>query len=267
MSAAIRDSKAYLDEPAAGRLNIRYAPDPGDVLVENPPRFTWLPVVEDEALYVLRLSTDPHYPAKETQVFADIPLNFFTPDSVLEPGPWHWSYAVWDAAKAAPVNGVEQTRSFDLAADLPATPLPGRTARYAGADLAHPAAVAGPETAGRVPRGAGPGRDALHLVDLLRRQSVLPWMDREIMDEPAGYPDHQRDGAGLAADLYRLSGTAVCDPPSGDRRAGHRRCRPCWPAPRNGCWPPRLGLRWAPPRAPIPTNGRSASRNGAGLGL
>ena len=72
MSAAARDSKAYLDEPAAGRLNIQYAPCAGDDLVENPPRFTWLPVVEDEARYVLRLSTDPDYPAKATRLFLSL---------------------------------------------------------------------------------------------------------------------------------------------------------------------------------------------------
>ena len=36
-----------LDQPKAGRLNIQYAPD-GEDVVENPPRFTWLPVIEDE---------------------------------------------------------------------------------------------------------------------------------------------------------------------------------------------------------------------------
>ena len=50
---------------------------------ENPPRFTWLPVIEDEAEYVLRVSTDPEVSREDTQVFAHIPLNFFTPDVVL----------------------------------------------------------------------------------------------------------------------------------------------------------------------------------------
>ena len=39
-----------LDEPRTGRLTIQYAPDAETPIVENPPRFTWLPVIEDEAL-------------------------------------------------------------------------------------------------------------------------------------------------------------------------------------------------------------------------
>ena len=44
-----------LDEPQAGRLTIQYAPDADTEVAENPPRFTWLPVIEDEANYVLRV--------------------------------------------------------------------------------------------------------------------------------------------------------------------------------------------------------------------
>ena len=43
-----------LDEPKTGRLTIQYAPDADTEIAENPPRFTWLPVIEDEAQYVLR---------------------------------------------------------------------------------------------------------------------------------------------------------------------------------------------------------------------
>ena len=94
-----------LDAPKAGRLTIHYAPDAESEIVENPPRFTWLPVIEDEARYVLRLSTDPKFPAKDSLTFSQIPLNFFTPDRVLAPGDWHWSYAVCDPATGKPASG------------------------------------------------------------------------------------------------------------------------------------------------------------------
>ncbi len=191
MPSATRDQTAYLDEPRAGRLNIQYAPAAGDRLVETPPRFTWLPVVEDEAAYVLRLSQDPTYPAKETQLFPDIALNFFTPDKVLEPGTWHWSYAVWDAARAAPATAWSTSRSFELEAGLPQTPLADRTTRYEGADLAHPRLLFGPkELAGF--RDAVASDPAHCTWSTFYEKSVLPWMDREIMTEPVGYPNHQR---------------------------------------------------------------------------
>ena len=51
----------HLDEPRAGRLNIPYAPDDTQVS-ENPPRFTWLPVIESEARYCLRISQKREIP-------------------------------------------------------------------------------------------------------------------------------------------------------------------------------------------------------------
>lgn len=191
MRSSSTSQAAYLDEPAAGRLNIRYAPAEGDVLVENPPRFTWLPVVEDEARYVLRLSRDPAYPADATQTFTDIALNFFTPETVLEPGSYHWSYAVWDTAKSAPATVWSTSRSFDLGKGLPATPLAGRISRYAGADRAHPRLWLGPKELAAFRKALAKDPDHCGWTTFYR-DSVLPWMDRPIMDEPAGYPDHKR---------------------------------------------------------------------------
>ncbi len=191
MPAVIRDSQAYLDQPVAGRLNIQYAPDTGDQVSENPPRFTWLPVVEHEARYALRLSRDPKYPAKETRLFTDIPLNFYTPDTVLEPGIWHWSYAVWNADTGAPATAWSVSRSFDLGTGLPETPLRSRSSRYASVDMAHPRLWMGPDRLAQF--RASVAKDAEHCTwATFYEKSVLPWMDHEIMKEPAGYPGHQR---------------------------------------------------------------------------
>jgi hypothetical protein len=127
-----------LDEPKTGRLTIQYAPDADTEIVENPPRFTWLPVIEDDAQYVLRVSTDPKFAAKATQVFSGIPLNFFTPDVALAPGEYHWSYAVCDPATGKPATGWSKTRTFSIAEGLPETPLPSRKVRYAKATRSHP---------------------------------------------------------------------------------------------------------------------------------
>jgi len=128
-----------LDQPKAGRLNIAYAPD-GTALTENPPRFTWLPVIEEEARYVIRISTSRTF--KDAIEFSDIPLNFFTPDAPLAAGEYYWSYAVWDAK---PVSEWSETRSFTVTKDLPQTPLPSRAARFQGNDSAHPRLWLGPK--------------------------------------------------------------------------------------------------------------------------
>lgn len=179
-----------LDEPKAGRLNIQYAPD-GEVVTENPPRFTWLPVIEDEAVYVLRVSTDPGFPTNKTQQFTDLPLNFYTPEAVMPAGDYFWSYAVWSPEEGAPATRWSATRRFTIAEDLPQTPLPSRAQRYAKANTDHPRLWLDPERLSGFK--ATVAKDPTHCAwDVFYEKSVVPWMDRDVMAEPAGYPGHKR---------------------------------------------------------------------------
>lgn len=183
-------SAPALDEPKAGRLTIQYAPVAETEIAENPPRFTWLPVIEDEAQYVLRISSDPKFPAKETQVFSNIPLNFFTPDTPLSAGQQHWSYAVCDDA-GKPVTSWSQTRNFTIAEGLPETPLVARKTRFAGATSAHPRLWLTPDRLAEFQKAVKADPDHCTWATFYK-DSVLPWMDREVMKEPAGYPNHTR---------------------------------------------------------------------------
>ena len=90
MSAKSATGLPLLDQPPAGRMMIQYAPDAQDQITENPPRFTWLPDIDDEACFVLRIE-GPDI----ARVYEDIPVNFFTPPDVLAEGDYAWSYAVW----------------------------------------------------------------------------------------------------------------------------------------------------------------------------
>jgi hypothetical protein len=149
----------------------------------------WIPVVDDDARYALRLSTDPDFSKGNTQVFENLPLNFFTPDTTLEPAQYHWSYATWDGDAVA--SAWSTTRSFTIAEGLAETPLPSRKTRLEHVALDHPrlwmtndrlsdfvdAVKADPEYC---------------TWSTFYAKSVLPWMDRDIIREPAGYPDHQR---------------------------------------------------------------------------
>ena len=186
-----------LDEPKTGRLTIQYAPDAGTRITENPPRFSWLPVIEDEAQYVVRVSTDPEYPAARTLTFPGIALNFLTPDVALEPGDYHWSYAVWSPETGAPATGWSQSRAFAIAPDLPQTPLPSRKTRFAKAERGHPRLWLTGKALDRFRKDLA--KDPAHCTwDVFLEQSVRPWMDRQITAEPAGYPGHKR-----VADIWR----------------------------------------------------------------
>ena len=182
---------AYLDEPAAGRLNIRYAPEEGAEIAENPPRFTWLPVVDEAARYVLRLSADPEYADAQTRVFTDLPLNFLTPDAPLAPGRWHWSYAVWDEGAERPATRWSTSRVFDMSEGLPETPLPSRAERYAKADMAHPRLWLGPKELKAFRKDVAADPEHCNWQNFFDK-SVAPWLDREIMAEPAPYPNNTR---------------------------------------------------------------------------
>ncbi len=191
MSSTTKTNKAYLDEPRAGRLNIQYTPAEGAQLVENPPRFMWLPVVEDEATYILRVSSDPKYPKGMTETYTDIPLNFYTPASTLAAGDYVWSYAVFDPATGGPKTEWSKSRGFEIPADLPETPVPSRSERYASADMARPRLWLGPKELDQFKADVAENPDHCTWSEFYEK-SVLPWMDREIMTEPVGYPNHQR---------------------------------------------------------------------------
>ncbi|WP_341367242.1 DUF4962 domain-containing protein [Yoonia sp. BS5-3] len=184
-------AQIVLDEPKTGRLTIQYGPDENTQLAENPPRFSWLPVIEDEARYTLRISTDPAYPAKSTQTFTNLPLNFFTPDTALAAGQYHWSYAVCDPATGEAISNWSADRTFSLAEDLPQTPLAGRQARLKDATRAHPRLWMTPERLVGFKKEVAKNPDHCTWSNFFEK-SVLPWMDRDIMPEPAGYPNHQR---------------------------------------------------------------------------
>ncbi|WP_424933472.1 DUF4962 domain-containing protein [Amaricoccus macauensis] len=180
-----------LDQPKPGRLTIQYSPDEQTELAENPPRFTWLPVIEEEACYLVRLSTDAGFDEDSTQVFGPIPLNFFTPDIALAPGRWHWGYAVADAETGQRLSDWSTTRSFTITEDLPETPLPSREKRFEGATTAHPRLWLTPNRLKDFKKAVKADPDHCGWSNFYEK-SVLPWMNREVMKEPAGYPNNKR---------------------------------------------------------------------------
>lgn len=184
-------SFAKLDQPAPGRLTIRYRPDADDRIAETPPRFSWLPDIDRTAEYVLRVSRDPGFPKAKTEVWTGIPLNFFTPDRAFEPGTWHWSYALWEPEAGKRASDWSAVRSFEIGADLPQTPLPSRTARREAASRAHPRLWLTPETLGNLRETVATSPESWGW-DRFWRASVLPWMDVPVMEEPLGYPGNRR---------------------------------------------------------------------------
>lgn len=178
-----------LDAPAPGRLTTQYAPADGSTVTETPPRFTWIPVIEDEDRYALRVSQDAAFPDDATQVWTDLPLNMHTPDAALAPGDWYWSYTVW--SNGAPAATWSEPRRFTVPEGVPETPLPPRATRYATVETAHPRLWLSPDKLAAFKDAVA--KDPTHCVwDRFLAKSAAPWMDRAIIGEPKPYPRGKR---------------------------------------------------------------------------
>ena len=186
-----------LFEPQSGSLTIQYAPDEDTMLFENPPRFTWIPAVPERADYVLQISASPDFFADDrTETVGPLPYNLYVPDHVYEPGTYYWRYALAAAEGKALTRDSEwsQARCFNVSADLPQTRLPAREDRYAATSEAHPRLWLSPNslTEFRERLAADPGYAGW---ERFYEGSVLPWLSRELVAEPAPYPGHRRVAA------------------------------------------------------------------------
>ncbi|MBX2838222.1 MAG: DUF4962 domain-containing protein [Gammaproteobacteria bacterium] len=186
--ATQQSASTLLDEPRAGRLTIGYSPIEGDDIVENPPRFTWLPVLEDGAHYALRIQSNN---SDQQWSFDKLPLNFFTPDVALPAGNYSWAYAVCDAITGELITNWSSERTFHLSERLPITPLSSRQERYKEVSRAHPRLWM---TNDRLDTFRSEVTDdpTRYTWSEFFDKSVSPWMDKDVLPEPMGYPNHQR---------------------------------------------------------------------------
>ena len=191
MSNLDNTSLAYLDEPKPGYLNIHYSPNESTEIVENPPRFTWLPVVEDEARYCLRVSTSESFADNQTTLYKNLDLNFLTPDDTFAPGDYYWSYAVWSEADDGNVTEWSDTRRFTVPEGLPEVPLVSRATRYNNASTARPRLWLNTAQITALRKAVTEDDSYIGWSKFLEK-SALPWMDRKVMSEPKPYENNVR---------------------------------------------------------------------------
>ena len=167
-------------------LSIKYHPD-GEILMENPPRFTWVPSSSEDLHYRLWISPSEEFPEAETEEFRRLPYNFFTLDHVLEPGTYYWRYSLDEDEECTP----SRTRSFEIAADAAKTPLPSRQDRYAHVDMGHPRIWLNREKVGAFQKELERDRDYCGF-DTFYRRSVMEYKDKPFVKEPLPYPGDKR---------------------------------------------------------------------------
>ncbi|WNQ09900.1 DUF4962 domain-containing protein [Paenibacillus aurantius] len=186
-----------LYQPKTGKLTVAYSPDGKTRLLENPPRFTWMPARLEEERYGLQLSSSPEFGDGETETFGPLSCNFHTPDRALAPGRYYWRYALLKPGTDDPMDRDSEwgaVRSFEVPEGLPETPLPSRNTRYAHAVSGRPRLWLGDDrlAAFREKVKADPGGTGW---DEFYEKSVLPWLEKPLIAEPSPYPNNRRVAA------------------------------------------------------------------------
>jgi hypothetical protein len=184
-----------LFQPESGILTVQYQPDENTRLLENPPRFTWMAAQLDEDRYVLQVSRTSDFAEADTETYRPIPYNFFTPSRAYEAGTYYWRYALLlideEGRETGSQSDWSKIRSFTVEEGLPETSLPSREERYASVHEEHPRLWLGakdlPEFRRRVREDA-----SFCGWDVFMEKSVTPWLKRDLIAEPARYPNNQR---------------------------------------------------------------------------
>jgi Heparinase II/III-like protein/Domain of unknown function (DUF4962) len=183
-----------LHEATPAFLTVAYQPAEGSTSAENPPRFAWLPDVDEGAAYLLDVQpvdAPANTPGSEPFQAHTGALNFHAPAHLLAPGQWRWRYCLWNAAEARAASGWSCWRTFVLPATAVNCPgmdlgtLPNRTTD------AHPRLWLSSDEVLELRTALL--RDPTHLGwPAFMNEAVLPWTEREPPAEPAPYPGHKR---------------------------------------------------------------------------
>lgn len=173
-----------LQEPGENLLSIKYRPD-GEALLENPPRFTWMPEGEDckERTYFLEISKNSDF--SDSYKIQNIPYNFYTPERVFEAGTYYWRYGISGCKECSTV------RSFIVRENAISTPLPGRAKRYKTARREHPRIWMNPEQIEEFSEALK--QDSNHCgFESFLHNSVERYAEQDFPKEPLPYPGDKR---------------------------------------------------------------------------
>ncbi|WP_025027570.1 DUF4962 domain-containing protein [Caldalkalibacillus mannanilyticus] len=186
------DTLKTLYQPVAGELNVQYQPDEQTEILENPPRFTWMPAKLEDDQYILQISASPEFTPEETRTSHPIYYNMYTPDTSLPAGVYFWRYALLNEEDAS-VRESEwsQVRSFTIAENLPETPLTSRQHRYQDTLLSHPRLWLNEQEVRTFRERLQDDNNTCEWENFYHK-SVLPWLNHPLVAEPLPYPNHQR---------------------------------------------------------------------------
>lgn len=191
--------KLYQPEPSV--LNTAYEPHENTVILENPPRFTWMPAKLNDDIYVLEISSDINFQGKNTRKYRPVYHNFFTPSQPLNPGTYYWRYALLDDEDPGKrITTWSNTRKFTVPEDLPQTPLLSRTDRYKDANVGRPRLWLSESELENFKMKIMSDSTNYNF-NIFYEKSVKKYLTMSIIEEPKPYPNHERT-ARLWREMY-----------------------------------------------------------------
>lgn len=176
----------HLVETPESILSIKYKPA-DEAVMENPPRFSWVPSDRQDLHYRLQISVSEHFEPENTKEIRRIPYNFFTPDEAFVPGIYYWRYSLDEGEE----YNFSKIRSFIVKEDAAVTPLPSREVRYNHVNMAHPRLWLNPDRIEQFKKSLERDGDYCKF-DTFYRRSVLTYNDMEFPKEPLPYPENKR---------------------------------------------------------------------------
>ncbi|MFB5662801.1 DUF4962 domain-containing protein [Alteribacillus sp. HJP-4] len=180
-----------LYEPECDVLNVPYQPDETTVVIENPPRFTWMPAKLENDIYVLEISSNRSF-TENTFVYKPIYYNLFTPDKAMAPGTYYWRYALLDNNnESTQVSSWSKVRKFTVSEELPQTPLPSRQERYKYAATTRPRLWLTNSEVKKFRERIQLDNEYCHW-DTFYQNSVKPYLNMPLIKEPEPYPNNKR---------------------------------------------------------------------------
>ncbi len=174
-----------LSEPKSGILTLKYLPDSTEV-IENPPRFSWMPCNRENGPYTLEISTDKEF--KDCVLrYDNIPQNYFAPDKALAVGEYFWRFTL-----AGGEYDFSSVREFEIVEGIPETPFAGKETRFDDMNMAHPRLWLTADTLVKFRKELA--KDPSYCkFDTFLEKTAKRYIDKEFVAEPLPYPNGKRE--------------------------------------------------------------------------